>query len=552
MRVLTGEQMGRVDRLTVERCGIPYPILMETAGVRVVESLRERAESRTGGARYAIVCGKGNNGGDGAVVARHLWLRRSGPVALLLAGRIEEMRGDARTNMEIVRTLAATAPDLTFTENAQPGQLAGLASAGLVVVDALFGTGLSRPVSGVAAEMIGVINRLREDGAKVVAIDLPSGVFADQGELVEPHVRADLTVTFTVPKLGNILAPAAAANGCLVVAPIGSPDWLIEEVVATPSATGESGAGERGAVELVEEARIAQWLANSRRAVTAHKGSVGDVLIFAGTRGKTGAAALAAGAVLRSGAGLVTVATPISALPLLVAQADKEVMTIHLPETPQGGASLEGGKALTDLAAGRDVLAIGPGISSVEEETRQLVRALVETRSGPLVIDADGLNALAPWPVDLQGSEELPIVITPHPGEMARLMGISIAAVQADRIGCARTLAHRNGLIVVLKGARTVIAAPTGEVFLNPTGNEGMATAGAGDVLTGVISGFLAQQVAPALEAVLAGVWLHGRAGDLAASRLGKRAMMASDIRDHLSGAIRGVGGLAENGESGY
>lgn len=553
MRVLTGEQMGRVDRLTVERCGIPYPILMETAGVQVVEALRERP----GGARYAIVCGKGNNGGDGAVVARHLWLRRCGPVALFLAGRMEELRGEARTNMEIVRTLAATAPDLTFTEEVQPGQLAGLAAAGLaaaglVVVDALFGTGLSRPVSGVAAEVIGVINQLREAGAEVVAIDLPSGIFSDQGELVEPHVRADLTVTFTAPKPGNILAPAAAANGWLVVAPIGSPDWLIEEVVATPSADGESGVGQPGTVELVEEARIAQWLASSRRAVTAHKGSVGDVLIFAGTRGKTGAAALTAGAVLRSGAGLVTVATPFSALPLLVAQADNEVMTIHLPETPQGGASLESRKTLTDLAAARDVLAIGPGLSSVEEETRRLVRMLVETRSSPLVIDADGLNALAPWPVDLQGTEELPIVITPHPGEMARLMGISIASVQADRIGCARALAHRNGLIVVLKGARTVIAAPTGEVFVNPTGNEGMATAGSGDVLTGVISGFLAQQPAPALEAVLAGVWLHGRAGDLAASRLGKRAMMASDIRDHLSGAIQGVGGVAENGESRY
>lgn len=550
MRILTGDQMGRVDRLTVERCGIPYLILMETAGLRVVEAmLGASTAAPTAPGRYLIVCGKGNNGGDGAVVARHLWLRQVGEVRLLLAGRLEDLRGEARTNMEIVRELAAREPNLSFREIERvedPGLVEGeWRGAGLVVVDALFGTGLSRPVSGLAAEMISAINHLRSAGAKVVSIDLPSGVFSDRGELEEPYVRADLTVSFTAPKQGNILAPAAAANGRLVVASIGSPDWLIEEVVEEVDQRSVA-----TSLEVIEEDWVRQWLARSRRPITAHKGSVGDVLLVAGMRGRTGAAALAAGSVLRSGAGLVTVATPSSALPLLVAQADNEVMTFPLPETAAGGIGMAGLAALAELAASRDVLAIGPGISSGEEETRRLVRALVETHSGPLVIDADGLNSLAPWPVDLQGSAASPIVITPHPGEMARLMGVSIATIQADRIASARELARRNSLIVVLKGARTIIAEPTGRVFINPTGNEGMATAGAGDVLTGLLAGLLAQRPEPAIEAVIAGVWLHGQAGDLAAARLGKRFMLASDIRDYLGESMKITGGTAECGEN--
>ena len=545
MRILTGEQMGRVDRLTVERCGIPYLTLMETAGLRVVEAMLGAWPVEAAQGRYVIVCGKGNNGGDGAVVARQLWLRQLGEVHVLLAGHLEDMRGEARANMEIVRTLAEREPDLSFCEIERVEDLAGWKATGLVLVDALFGTGLSRPVTGLAAEVIGAINDLRSGGAKVVSIDLPSGVFSDRGELAEPAVRADLTVSFTAPKVGNVLAPAAGVNGRLVVERIGSPDWLINEVVKP----GEPG-GETFSLELIEEEWVRQWLARSRRPITAHKGSVGDVLLVAGMRGRTGAAALAAGSVLRSGAGLVTVATPSSALPLLVSQADDEVMTFPLPETSLGGIALAGLNVLAELAASRNVLAIGPGISSTEEETRRLVRELVEARSGPLVIDADGLNSLAPWPVDLQGSAEAPIVITPHPGEMARLMGVSTATVQADRIASARELARRNSLIVVLKGARTIIAEPTGRVLVNPTGNEGMATAGSGDVLTGLLAGLLAQRPEPAVEAVIAGVWLHGQAGDLAASQLGKRFMMASDIRDYLGESMKITGGEAEVGKS--
>jgi ADP-dependent NAD(P)H-hydrate dehydratase / NAD(P)H-hydrate epimerase len=547
MKILTGKQMGRVDRLTVERCGIPYLTLMETAGVRVTEALLEHLAGGDARCQYLIVCGKGNNGGDGAVVARHLWLRRAGEVSVLLVGCLEDMRGEARTNMKIVQTLAETEVGLSFHEVQRSDELTGWAGGDrLVIIDALFGTGLSRPVTGLAAEMIGMINLWREGGARVLSIDLPSGLDADRGELIEPSVRADLTVAFTAPKLGNILAPAAESNGRLIVAGIGSPDWVMDEVVRVELEGIDSASATVSALELIEEAWVRQWLVSSRRLVTAHKGAVGDVLLVAGMAGRTGAAALAAGAVLRSGAGLVTVATPSSALPLLVAQADNEVMTVPLPESPTGGIGMESLKVINGLAASRDVLAIGPGIESAGAESRRLVRELVETRSQPMVIDADGLNALAPWPLDLCGSDQLPIVITPHPGEMARLLGVSIAAIQADRIVRARELAQRNRLIVVLKGARTIIAVPTGDVFINPTGNEGMATAGSGDILTGLIAGLLAQRPILAFEAVRAGVWLHGLAGDLAASRHGKRSMIASHICDHLGQAILITGGLVE------
>ena len=550
MRVLTGEQMGRVDRLTVDRCGIPFLTLMETAGIRVVEVMSEQFPRRmTPGSadRYLVVCGKGNNGGDGAVVARHLWLRRAGMVQVVLVGRVADMQGEARTNMEIVSRLAETEEGLTFREVELGADLAWLADLEpWAVIDALLGTGLSRPVTGLAAEMIGLINYWRGRGAKVVSIDLPSGLASDHGELVEPAVRADLTVTFTAPKPCNLLAPAAEANGRLAVVGIGSPDWLIREVVETKLVGSDQTSPERATPEPIDETMVQSWLASSRRPVTAHKGAVGDVLLVAGMTGRTGAAALAAGAILRAGAGLVTVATPSSALPLLVSQVDNEVMTVPLPENAVGGLALESLPVLGNLVKSRNILAIGPGLESTAMETRQLLRHLIEGRICPVVIDADGLNALAPWPVELQGSARQPIVITPHPGEMARLMGTSIQSIQRDRIGCASELAQRNGLIVVLKGAGTIIAAPSGEVFINPTGNEGMATAGSGDVLMGLIAGLLAQRPISPIEAVLAGVWLHGRAGDLAASRYGKRSLIASHIIEHLAESICLTGGRGE------
>jgi NAD(P)H-hydrate epimerase len=535
MKILTAQQMREMDRLTVERCGIPYPTLMETAGSRVVEAIIEHY-GPVSGKSFAVFCGKGNNGGDGAVIARLLWMNGA-IVDALLFGEIEKTKGEARTNFEILRLLASTDPStcgrgaLSFTQIA--GADADLLKASQFIIDALFGTGLTKPAEGIYARAIEAINEShRFLQTSVIAVDIPSGLSSDAAQPIGPHVEADLTVSFTAPKIGNVLPPACYANGKLVIASIGTPDALLAE----------SGAQ----LQLVAESLSAEWLRASRRAPDAHKGSVGDVLLIAGSRGKTGAAALSAETVLRAGAGLVTVATAQSAQALLVTQARTEVMTEPLAETGSGAIAHDALTRAVELAQKRTVLAIGPGLSSADESTRSFVRAFVTQRNAPIVIDADGLNCLAPWPDELSGSAELPIIVTPHPGEMARLSGKTNAEVVADRISAARELATRHHVITILKGSRTLIAAPDGEVYVNPTGNAGMATAGSGDVLTGLVAGLLAQRPAEPLQAAIAAVYLHGLAGDIAAGEIGMRSLMAGDISSRISAAILRIGGEAE------
>ena len=451
--------------------------------------------------------------------------------------RIKRRSDDA--NLEIIKRLAeanATSGggELTFVE--VPNEdAADIHIFHDTVVDALLGTGLTRPAEGLYAKAIESINRARSilpEVVHVVSVDIPSGIFSDSSQTSGPFVRADLTVTFTAPKAGNVLPPASDANGKLIIASIGTPDELLEETDCD--------------LFLVEEDDVSDWLAHSRRQPGAHKGSTGDVLLIAGSRGKTGAAALAAEAVLKSGAGLVTVATPRSAQPLVVAQSPPIVMTEALEELESGAVSLKALDRAVTLTRSRDVVAIGPGLSAESESTRAFVHEFVRRRSVPLVIDADGLNALAPWPVGLRGSVELPIVVTPHPGEMARLAGCSNADVLRDRVGIARSFSTSHGLITVLKGQRTLIVSPEGQVCVNPTGNAGMATAGSGDVLTGIIAGLLAQDPVDAFEAIVAAVYVHGLAGDMAAEEIGVRALVASDITRLLSAALIRVGGEAE------
>ena len=538
MKILTAQQMRDIDRLTVEKAGIPYATLMETAGSRVVEAILERY-GPVAGKTFLVICGKGNNGGDGAVIARLLWMRGA-KVNVCLYSKLEDSKGDPRANFEAVKELtnAGQGPDgreIFFSDESQSYGPEWKTEAPFpypnapdFIVDALFGTGLSRPAQGAFQQVIEQINRLKAtSGARtqVIAADIPSGLPSDGSHPIGPHIKADLTVTFTAPKLGNVLPPNCYANGDLIVATIGTPGWLLDD---------ECGSN----IFLVEEKQISDWLTASRRTPDAHKNAVGDVLLIAGSRGKTGAAALSAEATLRAGAGLVTVATAQSAQALLVNQARTEVMTEPLAETANGAIADTALEAALQLAARRNVIAIGPGLSSNEESARRFVLEFVKQRSCPIVLDADGLNALAPWPESLQGSAELPIVITPHPGEMARLTNKTKAEVIADRAGIARELATKQHLIVVMKGSRSVIATPDGSVFVNPTGNAGMATAGSGDVLTGMIAGLLAQRAQPAFEAVLAGVYLHGLAGDLAAAKLGQRSLIASDITNHISEAI--------------
>jgi len=541
MKILTSEQMREIDRLTVDRCGIPYPTLMETAGARVVEAIIGHGGPITKKV-FSVFCGKGNNGGDGAVVARLLWMRGAPLVCVYLFGRIAETKGEARINFEIIsqiyeeeRKRANFLPRLSIQEITEEEDAAYISDGAGVVIDALLGTGLTRPAEGLYAKAIESINH-RRDAASIVSVDIPSGLSSDTGQPIGPRVQADLTVSFTAPKIGNVLAPASESNGKLVIASIGTPNWLIEEG--------------SGYLQIVEEKLIAEWLRASRRPADAHKGSVGDALLIAGSRGKTGAAALSSETILRAGAGLVTVATAHSAQSLLVTQARTEVMTEALDETTDGAISSEALDRASQLAQNRTVIAIGPGLSSSDESTRYFVREMVEERTAPMIIDADGLNSLAPWPEDLKGSDESPIIVTPHPGEMARMTGWTTAEIVAGRIDVAREFATKHYIITVLKGSRTIIASPGGEVYVNPTGNAGMATAGSGDVLTGLVAGLLAQRPSEPLEATIAAVYLHGLAGDLAANKLGMRPLVASDIIANLSEAILQVGGDAERGQT--
>jgi NAD(P)H-hydrate epimerase len=404
----------------------------------------------------------------------------------------------------------------------------------------MFGTGLQRPLDGVHRAVLEYVSRVRaladlneEPKALVVSIDIPSGLNSDLAEPIGDAVRADVTVTMTAPKPANVLPPACNYNGELIVADIGSPGHLLRA------------AGSQ--LFLVEESDARDWLVRTRYTPESYKNTHGHALVIAGSRGFTGAAVLCGSAAMRSGAGLVTIATPVSAQPAIAASAMPEIMTAALPETDRGAVSDEAVEYALRLSAKANVVAIGPGLSSEDERTRVFVRSMIERRSCPIVLDADGLNSLAPWPADLAGSEEQPLVLTPHQGEMLRLMGTQDKSSLKDRVAAARSFATAHHVIVVLKGARTLIAAPDGRVFVNPTGNAGLGTAGAGDTLTGLIAGFLAQAFAAkgpsisALDAVLAAVFVGGLAGDLTAQELGMRTMVASDVRENFSAAIRSL-----------
>ena len=530
MRVLTVSEMREMDQRTVEECGISEAVLMETAGMRVLEAMGEEGLAIAGRV-FAVFCGRGNNGGDGAVLARHLWLRAAGRVEVFLVGRVEETKGEARRNLETVKRLAEGEGGegrLRFREIAGWDSSWEQRWSGEVFIDALLGTGVTRAVEGEMREVIEGINRLRGRGATVVAVDLPSGLMGDRQTPSGVCVQANLTVTFTAPKLANVLPPAAGSNGQLIIAPIGTPDWLMAKELGEPR------------LWVVEREEARSWLGETARRWTAHKGEVGRVLLIAGSRGKTGAAAMAARTSLLAGAGLVTVATPASVQGWLVGQAGPEVMTVGVGETPGGGLAIGSLGELRTLAESQTVVAIGPGLASGESESRSLLRVLVEDRQTPMILDADGLNGLSPWPAELRGEEERPIVLTPHVGEMARLLGTSTSRVLADRVGMVRELAVRQGVIVVLKGARTLIAAPDGKVWINPTGNAGMATAGSGDVLTGLLAGLLAQSsgVAAAVGGVITGVYLHGLCGDFAAMAQGERSLLATDLQRSLPQAL--------------
>lgn len=511
MRILNATQMREADRRTIEEIGIASLVLMENAGRQVVAAI-EASFPELASQRVAIVCGRGNNGGDGFVVARTLQ-QRGVDVAVFLLGRVAEIKGDARTNLEILGRLNATVVEIT-QEQEWELHFSEISACDLIV-DAIFGTGLSQPLSGMLETVVADINGA---GIPVVSIDLPSGLSADTHELIGDSIDATLTVTLGAPKLPLVLPPGDTRAGDLVVADIGIPNDIIEELD-----------GPRIEILTREQMRAVV----QPRAREAHKGDFGRVLIVAGSLGKSGAAHLAARGALRSGAGLVTVATPRSVVSIIAALG-AEYMTEPLTETPEGTVDYGAVDRVLDLTA--HVIAVGPGLGS-GPSTTAFMHALIERSGAPLIIDADGLNAFASEPDRLRGRDDLDVIITPHPGEMARLLGTTTADVQRDRIEAARTFATTHRVHVVLKGHRTVIALPDGDVFINLTGNPGMATGGTGDVLTGVIAGWFSQLL-DAEGACTLGVYLHGAAGDLAEADEGEVAMTAVDVAEHLGDAV--------------
>lgn len=547
--VLSAEQIREIDRLTVENYHTSSLLLMEAASAACMEAVRSRLDGHIVGKTALILCGKGNNGGDGAALARAL-SRAGMHCSLVLFGKLDETSGDARTNFESVSRLASfeagssdSPPPLTFIECVGVTgweQIAKPRSAYDVIVDALFGTGLRRPLEGVFLKVVehaAMLKAARDRAAGVrplvLAIDIPSGLDADKPKPIGPAVQADLTVTFTAAKLANVLAPACDFGGELIVADIGSPASLIQAA--------------RPWLFLTEAEDARKWLVSTRYTPESYKNTHGHVLIAAGSRGYSGAAALSGNAAMRSGAGLVTIATPASAQVSVASAAIPEVITTALAETDRGAISDEAVDHFLKLAEKMTVVAVGPGLTIDDERTRRFVRMIVERRTTPCVIDADGLNALAPWPEELKGSDEHPLILTPHAGEMLRLLGTSDKSALDDRVGVAREFATKHHVLLVLKGARSLLATPDGRVFINPTGNAGLGTAGAGDTLTGLISGFLAQAYgtlehrADPVTATVAALYVGGLAGDFAARQLGMRTMLASDLREHFTDAIRSL-----------
>ena len=510
MKITTAAEMREIDRASTEKFGVPSLALMENAGAAVAEFILDNFQNAD---RVAVVCGKGNNGGDGFVVARHL--HRAGRVVeVLLLAAPSELKGDAAAMFERL----PVRPIIVQTE--QELEAESLRSLGNchLLVDAILGTGFKRPVKGLYANAIATMNG---SGKPVVAVDIPSGADSDAmtAQAGEGIARADAIVTFTAPRPAHVFG--GLTRGPVMVAPIGSPDAAIESKLK---------------LEVTTPRDLAALLAP--RPMESNKGLYGHVLIVGGSLGKSGAAAMAGMAALRAGAGLVTVATAKSALPNVAGFA-AELMTEPLPETDTGGigiASAKSGK-LQQLASTMTVVAIGPGIGR-HPETVEFVHEAVRTLKCPLVIDADGLNAFDGKTELLDGSKRA-LVLTPHPGEMSRLAGISTKAVQADRLNVARTFAREHRLVLVLKGNLTIIALPDGNAWVNPTGNPGMATGGTGDILTGMTAGILAQMPNDAARAAVAAAYLHGLSGDVADERMGEHSLVATDLLSGLPEAFR-------------
>lgn len=508
--VVTAAQMREMDRVTIEEIGVPGVVLMEVAGRGAAEVVEALAPGLAGW-RVAILCGSGNNGGDGYVAARHLHLRGA-EVRVFMLGARERISGDSLVNLEAAEKLAV---DFEWLDSGVDPNLAERLADYDCVVDALLGTGLSSEVRGPYREVIEAINAAQ---TLTVAVDIPSGLSSDTGHPLGVAVEADATVTFGHPKIGVVTHPGVEYTGDVHIVDIGIPPALTAQLDVR--------------CHLLEERDVVALLPS--RMLGGHKGTYGHLLVVAGSLGKTGAAVLCARGAARMGAGLVTVAVPMDGLPGVAAQSLETMTEAYAPSSAELDPQ-EVTARLVAMTRGKQAMALGPGIPT-GEGMLEVLRELLPDATVPVVLDADGLNVAAQKP-ELLKQVSTPLVLTPHPGEMARLLGVSTDEVQANRLAMAREAATRFDAYVALKGARTVLAAPDGEAFINPTGNPGMGSGGMGDVLTGLIGGLLVQGVAP-FSALKLAVYLHGLAGDLAAKDLGQHALLAGDVLDRLGGLL--------------
>lgn len=511
MRVVTAKEMVCADRMASKEWGLPVSLMMEHAGLGVARCVLREAEP-TPESMLLVLAGKGNNGGDALAAARHLVLKNCRVQVLLLASR-QDLKEDPRLMLTLLERCGVLVVECTGSK--EWTELQPIVDEADLILDGILGTGLKQPVSGWLAEVFEAVNAAR---AQVFSIDIPSGLSGDTAAVPGPCIEADVTVALGLPKPPLVLPPAVGLTGELHVVGLGVP---IESLLASPSR-----------LDLLEAARIRALLPLRPR--ESHKGDYGHILALVGSRGKPGAGALACLAALRAGAGLVTAAVPASAYAALAA-GRPEVMVEPLPETPGGGLARGALEPLRALVKERSVLMVGPGLG-MEPETVEVVRALVSETRLPLVLDADGINAFAGESSLLDGSTR-DLILTPHPGEMGRLLGSSAAEIQAQRLEVARQVAAARSCHVVLKGYRSLIAAPDGHVDINPTGNAGLATAGSGDVLTGMVAGFLAQGLSTR-DALCCAVYLHGLSADLASHDLSEISLVASDVIEYLPEAI--------------
>ncbi len=511
MKIATAQQIRNIDRRAIREFGIPGTVLMENAASAVMAEMENYFDGLSH-LKIGIVCGKGNNGGDGLALARRLSIRGVA-VRVALLSSFSAVTGEAKINLAVLRRM-----DVDIVQNAAARSLADIFLWSDVLVDAVLGVGLSSPLKGVYAQ---AVNGMNDAGKHIIAVDIPTGIDADTGAVMGTAVKADLTVTMALLKRGLVLYPGALHAGTVRIADIGIP----------------AGAVEKENIPLTLLDRGSAWGVLVPRQRDAHKGDYGHLMVVGGSPGKAGAAAMAARGALRTGAGLVSVATPNAIVPIIQSQL-AEAMCIPSAESIEGTLGIGAADELLKSADAMSAVAIGPGLST-HFETVQVVRSLVQGLTVPTVVDADGLNALAGHTNVLKRAKA-PVILTPHPGEMGRLLGMAASDIQKNRIGIASRFAREFNVTLVLKGAGTVVAVPDGRAFINSSGNPGMATGGTGDVLTGIIGGLLAQGLTSE-QAACFGVYLHGLAGDLAARERGEASLIAGDLIEKIPEAMKAV-----------